>query len=454
MKQNLLQYCVVTLGLAAVAGCHVDQKKEVQLYRQVLDGAATRPTSQPTSAPVAGGKLTLHEAMRSANSRNEQLMVQGEDYVQALIDKDRAAAGFLPTVNLVPTYAGARHASATFDAPVSGQMNLFNGFRDTANVERAKAVIRQRRDLLLDLQSSVLLNVAQTYYQILRSEQSVVVLRSALATQEEGVRQVQDRRQAGMARPLDVATSQAQAAATRVALTQALGDVRNGRSLLSFLIDLPVGEKVLDDDLLLPVNLQPADDLQTQAQANRTDLAAAVGASEAARQNVQIALGAYYPSVSVNVNYFLHRDSAPSDALWTGLLQTNLPIFSAGLIEANVRTAWSQLRQAMNSESLLRRQITEQVQVALENLNTSRQQLQDLQVQLTAADEGFRQTEQSYQVGLATNLERLASQDQMLNAQLQFSSQQFIQKVLYLNLLRTMGQMNLETTSVASLQKP
>ena len=52
------------------------------------------------------------------------------------------------------------------------------------------------------------------------------------------------------------------------------------------------------------------------------------------------------PSVTVNVDYFLHKESFPTLSEWDGLLSVSVPIFSAGTIEANVRTSWSQLRQA------------------------------------------------------------------------------------------------------------
>jgi outer membrane protein TolC len=105
----------------------------------------------------------------------------------------------------------------------------------------------------------------------------------------------------------------------------------------------------------------------------------------------------------------------------------------------------------MLSESLLRRQIDQDVRVTYENLMTSGQRLRELQVQLTAAAEGFRQADQSFSVGLATNLERLTAQDQLLSAQLQLTSQQSIHKYLYLNLRRVIGQLTL-TSPLAATQ--
>ncbi len=104
--------------------------------------------------------------------------------------------------------------------PFSGSYNVFSGFQDVANFRRAGYTAEQRQALLLDLQQTILINVAQAYYQVLTSERSVQVLLNSVAVQNERVRDMEGRQRAGVARPLDVAQNQAQAAATRVQLIQ------------------------------------------------------------------------------------------------------------------------------------------------------------------------------------------------------------------------------------------
>jgi outer membrane protein TolC len=166
---------------------------------------------------------------------------------------------------------------------------------------------------------------------------------------------------------------------------------------------------------------------------------AADRAVAAARQGVEVAFGQYYPSISLNLNYFLERDSFPSGAEWSGLLRANLPIFSAGLIEADVRAAWSRYRQAALAAALVRREVSEQVEQSHANLLSSEQRLAELQFKLRAARDASTQAEESYTVGLATNLERLTAQDELLRTQLQLTGEQFDRTVHYLNLVRTVG---------------
>jgi outer membrane protein len=464
---------VVMLGM----GCAVDQDKEVATYRKVLDAAdaTTRPVVYEIGQP-----LTLAGAMQLASANSEQLAFSGEDYLQALIAKDRAAAAFFPTIALTPSYffqdkssggsagsstivtgggetfvinsGGSAARNSRFDVPVTGSWNVFSGLRDVANVRRARATGEQRREELLDLQTSVLLDVARVYYEVLRSEQSVRVLENSLNVQEERLRDTRGRQEAGIARPLDVAQSQAQVSGTRVQLLQARADVRNGRSTLAFLIDAPVHAAPLPDGFDPVTDLPAMTDMLRNALASRHDLAAAQAQVRAARQEVAGAFNQYYPSVDINANYFFSRDSSPIDSDWNGLITLNLPIFTAGLIHADVRTAWSRYRQAALFQRQLQRQIDLDIRTALENLSSTLARLDELRVQTTAAREALRQANESYRAGLATNLERLTAQDQVLSAELQLTSAEYDRKFFYLNLLRQLGQLGVPTGSIATIQ--
>jgi outer membrane protein TolC len=452
--------------LVSTTGCAVDQKKEVARYEEVL--RANLLAQEKQFAP--GEPLTLRQALDLANRQNEKLAIEGENYLQAMIERKRAASAFLPTVSLAPSYAfresvntgggnddggGGSNASSndrTFNVLVNTNANLFNGFSDLARLRGSARTIEQRRNLLLDLQESVLLDTAQVYYQVLRSERSADVLESSLKVQEARVRDIQGRQAAGLARPLDVAQTEAQASATRVALINARNDVRNGRATLAFLTAAPVQESRLIDAFNAPAALPALPDLQDLAVAQRRDLRAANQAVLAARQGVNAAVGQYYPSVTLDVNVFVYRELFPDERTWDGILRANLPIFSAGLIEADVREAWSLYRQAGLTESLLRRDVAQQVQLAYQDLRANEDRIAELQVQLRAAQQAFNQADQSYNVGLATNLERVTAQDQLLSAQLQLTSAQFDRTLSYLALARATGELRhrLETTNAAT----
>lgn len=427
---------ILAAALLAAAGCGVNQDKETARYRSHVDlPPATRP---------AGAPLSLRDALRLTNQYNERLSIEGENYLQATLARKQALAAFLPVASLSGSYAlGEASSSAdsnhTTDAWLSGNINLFNGFRDIQRLRAADLTIEQRRLLLLDLQESLLADTLRTYFSALRDERVLEVLSNTAALQEARVRDITARQQAGTARPLDVAQSEAQASRTRVDLLNARRDLANDRTALAFLTHSAVEPAPLVDSDELPAPSGTLQQLQELAGRERQDLLAARAATEANRHNIEVAVGQYYPSLSLNLKAFLTRQSSPSDRDWESLLQANLPLFSAGQIEADVRQAWSQYRQSALFTSLLSRQINQDVELAWRNLQSSRQRLKELDVQVAAAQQALTQAEGSYNVGLATNLERLTAQDQLLSAQLQRTSENYNYRIYSGDLLRAIG---------------
>jgi outer membrane protein len=451
--------CVVT-------GC-VNQRAEISKYREILNADVPGPTPQL----MPGEELTLYRALLLANQDNENLMIRGEDFVQAMAEKDRAFSAFLPTISMNPAYtithnpnAGATVTGANgqarpvgtsggfksvgrtlrrFEVPVTGTGNLFRGFTDLATLEASDWTIEQRRELLLDAQATLLLDVATTYYDVLRAERQVDVLQKSLEAQQERVRDAQGKIKAGTGKPLDLAQAEAQAAATRVTLVQAEGDAINSRTLLAFLIGAREVSGQLLDQYELPADAGNIDALLSQAWTNREDYRAAQAVVEAATYNVQAAIGQYYPSVTLNVTGYLFRENFSDASKWNSLLSVSLPIFSAGVIEADVKAAWSRLRQAAMQQSLIRRQIEQQVREQHQNFLTSAGKLMELDAQIRAAAEAYRQARAGFQAGTAINLDVLTAQDVLLNSQLEVTTEQINQKVIYLDLLRMTGRLKL-----------
>ncbi|MGA3066775.1 MAG: TolC family protein [Tepidisphaeraceae bacterium] len=451
MNNNLL-HRLFLLAALLTGGCAIDQKNEVTQYRKVIDN------NTPAGVTVASGEVvTLTDALRLANQNTESLSVQGEDYLQALIDKDKAFAAFLPTLNLAPTYALNSAGNATFgtithtlQVPADGQINLFNGFRDFHALRAADATIEQQKQLVLDAQQTILLDVAQTYYQTLTDEQSVDVLKNSLVLQQANLDNMNAQAKVGTVSPLVVAQAESEVAQTLVSLNQSNASVANDRAMLAYLVSAPIENNPLRDDFQPPGSVEPVDQLKAQAEAGRQDLLAANAAVKSARENVEVAFGQYYPTLAVNLNYILYSETNVVDGVngggaWTGLFSVNLPIFTAGLIHADVRTAWSQFRQAALTQAQLRRNIDQLVETAFTNYQLSLTQLNELQVEVKAAHDAYYYAEAQYKAGTEIYLNVLTAQNSLLSTQLQLTTAQFNTKTAYFSLLRAMGELNLES---------
>lgn len=486
-------------SLAGGSGCTVNQAVEVDRYESVLrlDG--------PPVAFRAGQTLSLREALALANQHNEDLGLEGEQFLRALVNRRRAVANFLPTLDLVPVFSfrdeaggggtgssvgsdaggsddaangdtgtdtgtgtdagtgggngtdtgttsgfgvGGGSDTETFDVPLEATINLFNGFRDVNRYRRDDFVIAQRRDLLLSVQERVLLDTARVYFGVLQAEAAAAVLTASLDVQQQRLLDTRRRVGAGLAQPLEVAQTESQLSQTRVRRIDARRDAANGRALLALLTGRPVQRSPLMPDYALPAVVGPIGEYFATAETSRRDLTAAAAAAMAARYAVDIAFGQYYPSVSLDLTGYLYRESPPDDRAWDGLLVANVPIFAAGRIHADVRDAWSFFREAMLLRSRLRRVVRQELETAHNELAAAEARLAELQVQLAAAEEAFRLAELTYQIGLADNSDRIQAQDNLLAAQLALAAGQYERATFYLDLVRAAGRLREELESL------
>jgi outer membrane protein TolC len=433
---------MLAAALVIGSGCAVDQEADVRAYREIVDIAPPPEWESVTT-------LSLIDALRFANAFNEELAIEGENYVQALADRQRASSSLFPTVDVFGNFtfrdsggsegSGNNSGSTLFDAGIGGQYTLLTGMTDINRVEASRLSIEQRRWLLLDLRESLLLATARAYYTVMLSERLVAVLESSLQVQEERLRDARGRQDVGFARPLDVAQIEAQASVTRVSLLDARNLVSNSRSALTLLTSIDCTSIPLSDAYELPPPVASLEELLAIALTNRQDLGAAALAASASRVTVDAEIGRYFPTVTLNLDYFLTRDTLPTEREWAGLLTVNLPIFTAGRIDSDVRAAWSVFRQDVLRHSLTRRQIRRDIETAYSEVSVTAQRITELGNQLRAAEESLRQAEASYSAGLGTNLERIASQDAVLSAQVGLAREEYSYKVAYLAAMRAAG---------------
>ena len=390
-----------------------------------------------------GGPLTLEQALALCVERNERLAIAGERHVQALAERQRRSSALLPTLDFGAVLTahdrdGTTGPRTAFDAGPSAQYTLLTGLSDFADVEGARLDAERERWLVLDLRESLLLETAQAYYVAWAAERLIEVLESSRRVQEERLRDVRARNEVGLARPLDVAQIEAQVSTTRATLLEARQAAADARLLLGLLADETIGQRELTDGWSAPAFPDRAALLATAA-SHRLDLRAQEEAVRSARSSVDAEIGRYAPSVSVNLEYFLTRQSVPSERDWLAILSVQVPVFSAGRIEADVRAAWSRFRESLLTLGLARRSVEADVDRALERVRSTEARVAEFTRLVDLAGETLRQAEGSYSAGLGTNLERLVAQDALLSAQLDLARVEAERKIASIALLRATG---------------
>lgn len=473
--------CFLAMGCVAVLPCAGDAPESVKPAASPPEPARPldlrlRPASTgelsmawadiEAAAPEAigdvraRGEATLADAYRLALAISLRVGQAREQYLRARADLTTARAQILPYVSLEDTYfkqnkvtigassgAGLTFADQRNEALVRVQQPIFSGLREHYFASSARATVRALRHGLDDAGRLLFEDTAGLFYDALQSDARVKTLQDTVRVERERVREIDARREVGLARRTEVLLAQSQLGDDESLLTGALNDSLVARQRLALLAGVPA-ELPLRDEIEIPEGPDATDSetaveaLLSEARENRADLKQAHNAVDAARAQVSFARGGYYPTVGLNATWILDRynfSEFNEKTDWTAEVDFRFPVFDGGRTRASVARSRSTLRDAEIARDDLERRIRLDVHEHWLTLQSGLAQLKTDETRLSYADENYRLIREEYREGLATNLEVITAQNQYLSARLDLDRQRYQNKLDWVGLRVAQG---------------
>ena len=192
--------------------------------------------------------------------------------------------------------------------------------------------------------------------------------------------------------------------------------------------------------------------IRGEALGRRVDLQELDRTIEAQKHLVDVARGEYLPTLSLDANYYFNRwnySAFQQDTDWTVEVMASIPIFDGGRAHADVATARSQLQQAILNRSAAARSIEVEVQAIWSTLQSDLARLRTFEDQVRTAQENFDLIQEEYRNGIATNLEVLAAQNQLLSGRIDLERQRYQSKLDWVGLELVRGRLPAESISGA-----
>ena len=201
--------------------------------------------------------------------------------------------------------------------------------------------------------TTLVADVADTYFNLLELDLELSIAKSTLATREKSRRVIQLQQQAGIALMVDLRQAEQLvygAAQTIPSTEQRIEQSENQISLLLGMNPGPVKRGQLLTEQSTPPSV-PAG-LPSSLLERRPDIQAAEQNLIAANANIGVAKAAYFPQISLT-GQFGYASSTLSDLFdgasreWSVIPQITLPIFTAGRTKSGVQFAEAQQRSAL-----------------------------------------------------------------------------------------------------------
>lgn len=371
------------------------------------------------AAPAAASEprsIDLDQAYAAALRRSEAVAERGATYAQVVAQIDELWSEVKPRINLTASHLWQDTPGPNVNFPlpanqnnaaITGHQPLFSGLRDFLAVRAAHAQGQSAELALLRAKQLLYRDVAKAYLDLLQSRRGIATRRAQLKLDEDRVKELRNFVDIGRSRRSEVLAAESQQAQDAANLASALGAERLQQATLKFLTGL-------EEDLQpaeVAVSSEPVDENAYLDRARkRPDVEAARRDLEYADVYVTIQRRQYWPTVAVDGDYYLIRPHNFSQHVhWDATLSASLPIYTGGLIAAQVREAKAQREFRVQALSLAQRTAELETSQAHSDLVSDLTVVDTLRRALDLAEANSKAQIADYRHGLVTNIDVLTS---------------------------------------------
>ncbi|HKJ49528.1 MAG TPA: TolC family protein, partial [Christiangramia sp.] len=292
---------------------------------------------------------TLEECVNYALDNNLQVKQTKLDVELSEIEKRDAIGNFIPSINAnasnawntgltqsVTTGILINQTTRNFSAGATAGLTLFDGLRNFNQLQRAK-MSRIASEYSLDkMKDDIALFVADAYLQVLFNKQNLEVLRAQNEVTKEQLVRTQDLVDAGVLPQGDLLEIRATMADEKQRMILAENQIQI--SLISLAQTLGIQDyqnfNIVDRDYDIFGNEileNTVSDVVNRAKEERSEIKIAEANKELAEMDVELAKGAYWPTLSAFFNYNTRESGQPRVG---SVLDPDNPTRQIGVVES------------------------------------------------------------------------------------------------------------------------
>ncbi|MBI4690887.1 MAG: TolC family protein [Nitrospirae bacterium] len=406
-------------------------------------------------------EYSLDDLYKIAIECSERIKISGEDVFIAEIGKDKALSVLLPKLSAFGSYIRYTEDKVSSsgsviqpDTSMSWGLRLdqsiyLNG-RELTAFKISKENIEKSRYDLYAVKEEYLLNIASSYYDVLRAKKSLEIAKA-------NVERLTKHRDAAVVRLKVGEVTKTTLLRAEAELSGAQSDEirsKNGLVLVKAVLarlagidgsydiydikEIAVSKESVDDGGTGAVESLKATAYSERAELKSLELQKKIGESQ-----VGYVKGAYWPTLSIE-GVYTGKDEDPASAFLNkesiyGGLKLNFPFFEGGLRKAEVREAEAKKRQIMLAYEDRKKSIGIEVENAYLELITQEGILEKFETQVTYAEDNYKAITKQFEFGLANSLDVMDANTLLVTAERQLSDARYNYQLSVLKLKRVTG---------------
>ena len=408
--------------------------------------AAQQLTLESAIALALRLQPTVTQAQASREATEQRLKAQQADYyprVQPTYTyNNRYTSGQVTQfVGGVPVVVSSGRTSENKQLDASASYTIFDSFNRELSNKQARQSLRGAKFSEEDTRQRVIADVANNYFNSLRTAALVTVSQSQVARAENTLAVIEAQVEAGVSPRKDTFQARADLLNAQVSLLQARNNAAVAQAQLKQSIGLVGGEQLTIADVPAPTETTPVTALNSPAPADTADIETVNSLSDIAFQT-RPDIARSQKDLEVNqtgvglarINDGLQANLTVSDGYQftpTGNnrypnsqnrqvnLNVSYPLFNGGLTRAQVRQAQANVRSTEASLIQLRQSVAVEVEQAWRTLTQARAAIPAAEAAQEAAQINYDAAVESRREGVGSIVEVIQAQTQLVQAQTQ-----------------------------------
>ncbi len=396
--------------------------------------------------------ITLEEAYRATVIRSERIQIAREGVVQAREERQRARSALFPTLTGTFDYlrrpkAKTRNqfllrSESESQLTVTLAQPLYSGGRAMSQYRIAQLGIRDEALSLALAKENLLLETARAYYEVLKATNNIRIEDKEVSRLEAHRRSAEKRLQVGEVTKTALLRADTDLSDAKAKLIRAKNEAHARKDELALLTGIELPFELRDAPSVAFSDRAELDWLALSHE-RRLDLQQKGVNIERASEGIKFARGNFLPFLSLDLEYrWVDQDPVGNflieeDPL--AILRLTVPIFEGMLRTAELAQARSRLRQA----TLLRRQIQDEIDVAVRravlNLSTLNSELEHLKDRVRFAQEAYTLSSRQFEFGLGTHIDVLDANATLLDAERRYFNALYDREIAILQLKKETG---------------
>lgn len=416
------------------------------------------------SASVLGSSLLLGATTVSAQTLNEAATKTVESNPNVLSEAnrrlsvnktiDQARAGYRPQVDLNLGYGrentnnpSTRPGSETLtrgEASITGRQMLFDGYETASEVNRTEANAESAGYAVSDVAETNALRAVEVYLNILRRQEIMELTEANLQAHQDIHQRISRRAESGVGRRADVDQIDARLALARTNVSAEAGNLTDAESnYIRVVGNTPTSITHPGDGCCdrAPATVQDAINIAYQ---QHPALRQALANHEAALSQEQGADAPFYPDLDLEVGATADNNVEGiegSDRSLYAMFRMNYNLLNGGADMARIEETEFLSEQAYEEAKLAKREIQQDVRLAWNALQTAYERIPHLKARADAAEKTRDAYTQQFDLGQRTLLDLLDSENEFLNASVDYVDAYYDQLYACYWLAETMGQL-------------